>query len=61
MFPKSKRFGAYHLSYLPEDEVNEADILAGAYMFMRKEALDKVGLLDETFFMYGEILTCPIE
>lgn len=54
LFPKSKRFGAYHLSYLPEDEVNEADILAGAYMFMRKESLDKVGLLDETFFMYGE-------
>ena len=54
LFPKSKRFGAYHLSYLAEDEVNEADILAGAYMFMRKEALDKVGLLDETFFMYGE-------
>ena len=54
LFPKSKRFGAYHLSYLPEDEVNEADIIAGAYMFMRKEALDKVGLLDETFFMYGE-------
>ena len=53
LFPKSKRFGAYHLSYLPEDEVNEADILAGAYMFMRKEALDKVGLPDETF-MYGE-------
>lgn len=54
LFPKSKRFGAYHLSYLPEDEVNEADILAGAYMFMRKESLDKVGFLDETFFMYGE-------
>ena len=54
LFPKSKRFGAYHLSYLPEDEVNKADILAGAYMFMRKEALDKLGLLDETFFMYGE-------
>ena len=54
IFPKSKRFGAYHLGHLPEDETNEADILAGAYMLMRKEALDKVGLLDETFFMYGE-------
>jgi GT2 family glycosyltransferase len=54
LFPKSKRFGAYHLGHLPEDETNEADILAGAYMLMRKEALDKVGLLDETFFMYGE-------
>jgi len=54
LFPKSKRFGAYHLGHLPENETNEADILAGAYMLMRKEALDKVGLLDETFFMYGE-------
>lgn len=54
LFPKSKRFGAYHLGHLPVDETNEADILAGAYMLMRKEALDKVGLLDETFFMYGE-------
>jgi GT2 family glycosyltransferase len=54
IFPKSKRFGAYHLGHLPENETNEADILAGAYMLMRKKALDKVGLLDETFFMYGE-------
>tara|TARA_B100000780_G_scaffold230334_1_gene170049 strand:- start:1034 stop:2986 length:1953 start_codon:yes stop_codon:yes gene_type:complete len=54
LFPKSKRFGAYHLGHLPVNETNEADILAGAYMLMRKEALDKVGLLDETFFMYGE-------
>jgi len=54
LFPRSKRFGAYHLGHLPEDETNEADILAGAFMLMRKEALDKVGLLDETFFMYGE-------
>ncbi|GIS04695.1 MAG: hypothetical protein CM15mP107_3150 [Bacteroidota bacterium] len=61
MFPKSKRFGAYHLSYLPEGEVKEADIIAGAYMFMRKEALDKVGLLDETFSCMAKILTCPIE
>ena len=54
LFPRSKRFGAYHLGHLSEDETNEVDILAGAYMLMRKEALDKVGLLDETFFMYGE-------
>ena len=54
MFPKSKRFGKYHLSYLDKDEVHEIEILSGAFMLMRKEALDKVGLLDETFFMYGE-------
>lgn len=54
LFPKSKIFGKYHLGYLDEFEVNEIEILSGAYMFMRKETLDKVGLLDEDFFMYGE-------
>ncbi|MBQ6083383.1 MAG: glycosyltransferase [Bacteroidales bacterium] len=54
LFPHSKRFSKYHLGYLPENEVNPVDILAGAYMLMRRETLDKCGLLDETFFMYGE-------
>jgi len=54
LFPKSKRFGKYHLSYLDKDEVHEIDVLSGAFMMMRKKTLDKVGLLDEAFFMYGE-------
>lgn len=54
LFPKSKRFGQYHLSYLDKHESHTIEILSGAYMWMRKEALDKVGLLDETYFMYGE-------
>ncbi len=54
IFPKSKRLGKYHLGYLPENETNEIEILSGAFMFIRKAALDKTGLLDETFFMYGE-------
>lgn len=54
LFPKSRKFGKYHLSYLNENEIHEIEILAGAFMLLRKETLDKVGLLDETFFMYGE-------
>lgn len=54
LFPKSKKFGKYHMGYLDENENHQVDILAGAFMLMRKEALDDVGLLDETFFMYGE-------
>jgi GT2 family glycosyltransferase len=54
LFPRSKRFGRYHLGYLSKDEIHEVEILAGAFMLMRKSALDKVGLLDEDFFMYGE-------
>ena len=54
IFPKSKKFGKYHLGYLDEDDTNEIEILAGAFMFMRKSVLDEIGLLDEDYFMYGE-------
>ncbi|HCA82875.1 MAG TPA: glycosyl transferase family 2, partial [Flavobacteriales bacterium] len=54
LFPRSKRFGRYHLAYLDKDQSHEIEILSGAFMLMRKTALDKVGLLDEAFFMYGE-------
>nr|WP_320038330.1 glycosyltransferase family 2 protein [uncultured Bacteroides sp.] len=54
LFPNSHRFGKYHLRYLDEDECHSVDVLAGAFMFLRKSALDKCGLLDEDFFMYGE-------
>jgi GT2 family glycosyltransferase len=53
-FPKSKEFGRYHLSYLDSEKVHEVDVLSGAFMFIKKETLDKTGLLDEKFFMYGE-------
>ncbi len=54
LFPKSKKFGKYHLSYLHEDSIHEVDVLAGAFMLLRKKTIEEVGLLDETFFMYGE-------
>ena len=54
LFPKSKKFGAYHLGYLPENVEAEVDVLAGCFMFLRKSALDRCGALDEDFFMYGE-------
>ncbi len=54
IFPRSKKFGRYHLGYLDKDKNHEIDVLSGAFMLMRKTALTKVGLLDETFFMYGE-------
>ncbi len=54
IFSKSKIFSKYHLGYLDKNETHEIEILSGAFMFMRKKTLDKVGLLDENFFMYGE-------
>ncbi len=54
LFPKSRIFGRYHLGYLDNDTTHEVDVLSGAFMLLRKEALEKTGLLDESFFMYGE-------
>ncbi|MBN1339140.1 MAG: glycosyltransferase [Bacteroidales bacterium] len=54
LFPGSRLFGKYHLGYLDKDEIHEVEILSGAFMFLRKKALDTTGLLDESFFMYGE-------
>ena len=54
LFPNSKTFGKYHLGYLSENENHKVDVLSGAFMMIRKKVLNEVGLLDETFFMYGE-------
>ncbi|MBK8087678.1 MAG: glycosyltransferase [Chitinophagaceae bacterium] len=54
LFPKSKTFSRYHLSYLDEHKNHEADVLAGAFMMIKKEVLEKTGGFDEAFFMYGE-------
>lgn len=54
LFPRSRTFGQYHLGYLSDEEIHEIDILSGAFMWIRKDVLDKVGAFDERFFMYGE-------
>jgi len=54
MFPRSKVFNSYALGHLNEDKQHKIDVLCGAFMFVRAEAIDKVGMFDERFFMYGE-------
>jgi GT2 family glycosyltransferase len=56
LFPRSRVFNAYNLGYLAEDAVCPVDSVVGAYMQIRREAILQTGLLDETFFMYGEDL-----
>ena len=36
------------------DKPGQIEVISGAYCFLRKAALDRIGLLDEDFFMYGE-------
>ena len=54
LFPKSRIFGKYHLGYLDKNKTHEVEVLSGAFLLMRAEALKKTGFLDEDFFMYGE-------
>lgn len=54
LFPNSRRFGKYHLKYLDNNQIHSVDVLSGAFMLLRKSVIDKIGGLDESFFMYGE-------
>ena len=54
LFPRSALFARYYAGHLPEHKINEVDVLAGAFMMVRAEALELVKGFDEDFFMYGE-------
>ncbi len=54
LFPRSARLNSYYQGNIGEQETAKIEVLSGAFMFIRKETLEKVGSLDEDFFMYGE-------
>jgi N-acetylglucosaminyl-diphospho-decaprenol L-rhamnosyltransferase len=56
LFPKSRRFGRYNVTYLPPDVTTEVDSVVGAFMLMRAKVIEQIGLLDERYFMYAEDL-----
>ena len=54
LFPNSSFFNGYALGHLDENQNHQIEVLCGAFMFVRKTTIDKVGMFDERFFMYGE-------
>ncbi len=56
LFPKSRLFGQYNLTYLNPDEIYPVEAISGSFMMARNDALQAVGSFDETWFMYGEDL-----
>lgn len=54
LFPKSAFFNKYYMGYLDDNKEAHIDVLTGAFLWTKKEILDKVGGFDEDYFMYGE-------
>jgi O-antigen biosynthesis protein len=54
LFPKSPIFSRYYLPEIENNETSLTEVISGAFMMIRKDALDLAGLLDEDYFMYGE-------
>lgn len=54
LFPKSRYLNNYYLPQVDTEETSLTEVISGAFMFLRREALNKSGLLDEDYFMYGE-------
>jgi GT2 family glycosyltransferase len=56
LLPRHPTFGRYNLTFVDPDQAIEVDSVCGACMLIRRSVVERVGLLDERFFMYGEDL-----
>ena len=54
LFPRSRAFGGYLLTWLPEDETSPVEAVSGSCMFIRRAVVQQIGWLDEAFFAYQE-------
>jgi len=54
IFPRSRLFGRPFMTYFDYKRTREVDVVSGAFMMVRREAIEQIGLMDEQFFMYAE-------
>ena len=54
MFGSSSIFGRKSYTGWDFDSVREVDVIAGCFSLVRMSAIEKVGLMDEIFFVYGD-------
>jgi GT2 family glycosyltransferase len=54
LFPRSRFFGREQMTWWSRDDSREVDVVTGCYMLVRRQAIEDVGVMDESFFMYAE-------
>lgn len=54
LFPGSHFFGRERMTWWKRDDVRDVEVVTGCFMLVRRAAIDQVGLMDESFFIYGE-------
>ncbi len=54
LFPRSRVFGCYSMSWWDFDDVREVDFAGGSCLMVRRKAIEEIGLMDEGYFMYAE-------
>jgi GT2 family glycosyltransferase len=54
VFPRSRFFGRERMTWWAFDDVRDVETVCGCYSLVRREAMDQVGVMDETYFVYGD-------
>lgn len=54
LFPGSRFFGRERMTWWAFDDVREVETVCGCYSLVRRDAIDQVGLMDPTYFVYGD-------
>lgn len=54
LFPWSRFFGREFMTYWARDDERDVDVVTGSFMLVRQAAVERVGLMDERYFMYVE-------
>jgi len=53
-YPRSKVFGKYLMSYWNHNEKRAVEYVSGAFVLMRREAIQQVGEFDEQYYFYAQ-------
>jgi GT2 family glycosyltransferase len=54
ILPKNRFFGREHMTWWDYEDVREVETVCGCFSLVRSEAIKQVGLMDKTYFVYGD-------